>query len=385
VTGLDLVEWQIRVAEGQPLPLRQDQVRLHGHAVEARLYAEDPANGFLPATGTALLWRAPIGEGLRIESGVQTGDQVTIHYDPLLAKIVAHTPDRATAIRRLARAIETTALLGVTNNRAFLRAILDHPAFQAGALSTSFLAEHFADWAEPAGDLPLALIAATLAQWARHPQIETSGGYWRNNPGQSQLYRFLAPPRTELIEVCLLPDRHAGTYQIVIAPEPAISAAVELNEIVAASPALPARETSVAQRAGWPGGEVLTLTVDGHRQHATIASAGDICWVQTRAGTVRLRAVSLLPEPGPPADAGGSLRAPMPGAVLAVLVAPGQRVAPGDALLKLEAMKMEHTIRTAAAGVVEAIYFAPGDTVEADAILVKIQPLDNHEEQEDRG
>ncbi len=164
VTGLDLVEWQIRVAEGQPLPLRQDQVRLHGHAVEARLYAEDPANGFLPATGTVLLWGAPIGEGLRIESGVQTGDQVTIHYDPLLAKIVAHAPDRAMAIRRLARAIEAIALLGVTNNRAFLRAILDHPAFQAAALSTGFLAEHFADWAEPEGDLPLALIAATLAQ-----------------------------------------------------------------------------------------------------------------------------------------------------------------------------------------------------------------------------
>ncbi len=178
----------------------------------------------------------------------------------------------------------------------------------------------------------------------------------------------------------LLPDRQAGVYQVVIAAEPTITTAVELNEIVDTAPPRP------SQREREPGGEVLTLTINGHRQRATIASAGDICWVQTRAGMVRLRAVPLLPEPRPPADAGGSLRAPMPGVVLAVLVTPGQRVAPGDALLKLEAMKMEHTIRTAAAGVVEAIYFAPGDTVEVDAILAKIQPLDNHEERiEDRG
>jgi geranyl-CoA carboxylase alpha subunit len=348
VTGLDLVEWQIRVAEGQSLPLRQEQVPLDGHAIEARLYAEDPANGFLPATGTIALWRAPAGESLRVESGVQTGDQVTIHYDPLLAKLVAHGPDRPTALRRLARALETTTLLGVTNNRAFLRAILNHPAFQGGALSTGFLAEHFAGWAEPEGDLPLALIAATLAQWAQHPRIEASGGYWRNNPAHPQLYRFLAPPRTEPIEVRLLPERRPGTYQIVIAAEPAISVVIEPHE---------------------------ALTLDGHRQHVALAQAADIWWVQTRAGTVRLHAVPLLPEPRPPADAGGSPRAPMPGVVLAVLVAPGQRVAAGDALLKLEAMKMEHTVRTAAAGVVEAIYFAPGDTVEADAVLVKIEEI----------
>jgi biotin carboxyl carrier protein len=115
------------------------------------------------------------------------------------------------------------------------------------------------------------------------------------------------------------------------------------------------------------------MTVDGHRQRVTLASAGEVWWAQTRAGVVRLRALPRLPVPHPPADAGGSLRAPMPGKVLAVLVRPGQPVAQGDALLKLEAMKMEHTIRTAAAGVVEAIYFAPGDTVDADALLIKIR------------
>jgi len=377
ITGLDLVEWQIRVAEGQPLPLRQDQVQLHGHTIEARLYAEDPANGFLPATGTIALWHAPLGEGLRVESGVQTGDQVAIHYDPLLAKIVAHGPDRPTALRRLARALETTTLLGVANNRAFLRAILDRPAFQAGALSTGFLAEHFASWAEPAGDLPLALIAATLAQWARHSRPEISNGYWRNNPARPQPYRFLVPTRTDPIEVRLTPERHAMAYQIGITPEPAISAHVELNEIVDATTSMAAAPPLPSQWENGLEGQALdlTLTLDGHRQHVALANIGDTWWVQTRVGTIRLRALSLLPEPRPPADAGGSLRAPMPGVVLAVLVAPGQRVAAGDALLKLEAMKMEHTVRTAAAGVVEAVHFAPGDTVEADAVLVKIEEI----------
>src|SRR5262249_25204199 len=109
ISGLDLVEWQIRVAEGQPLPLRQDEVQLHGHAIEARLYAEAPTNGFRPATGTIALWRPPANEGLRVESGIQTGDYVPIHYDPLLAKIVAYGSDRPTALRRLAGALETTA------------------------------------------------------------------------------------------------------------------------------------------------------------------------------------------------------------------------------------------------------------------------------------
>ncbi len=166
VTGLDLVEWQIRVAEGQPLPLRQDEVRPAGHAIEARLYAE---SGFLPATGEVLLWREPDGEGLRVDSGIRGGDQVTIHYDPMLAKIIAHGPDRATACRRLARALETTSLLGVGNNRLFLRAVLDHPAFLASDLSTEFIADHFAGWAEPEGDTPLALLAAALAQWNSTP------------------------------------------------------------------------------------------------------------------------------------------------------------------------------------------------------------------------
>jgi acetyl-CoA carboxylase biotin carboxylase subunit len=398
VTSLDLVEWQIRVAEGQPLPLRQEDVRMAGHAIEARVYAESPASDFLPATGTVALWREPVGAGIRVDSGIQSGELVSIYYDPLLAKIIAHGPDRATACRRLARALETTTLLGLTNNLALLRAVLIHPAYQAGELSTAFLGQHFAGWNEPGGDLLLALIAATLAQWAQHPQLDTNRGYWRNNPDRPQLYRFAVAPHDDLVEVQLTPERRTASYRITVARQREVAATVELNSMAVSShpptspPSAPGEGEQLlpfptgggqAQRrgqAGWgmeganqPTAYDLSLTVNGHRQRVTLASVGDTWWIQTRVGVVRLRALPLLPEPKPPAGAGGSLRAPMPGSVLAVLVVLGQRVARGEPLMKLEAMKMEHIIRTAADGVVEAIYFVPGDTVEADALLLKIK------------
>jgi geranyl-CoA carboxylase alpha subunit len=392
VTGLDLVEWQIHVAEGRPLPLRQEQILPHGHAIEARLYAEDPASGFLPATGEILLWRAPTSEGVRIDGGIASGDAVSIHYDPLLAKLIAHGPDRTAAIRRLARALETTILLGVQTNIAFLRAVLDLPTFQSGATDTGFLSRHLADWREPAGDLPLALIAATLAQWVQHPRPNRTSSYWRNNPNQPQIYRYALASHADPVEVRLTPTRHAGMFQVVIAQEPKVTATVELNEVLAPHPPAPSPTRGEGEHMlAFPprgkrnreiGGLDLTLTCDGHRRRVTLAcgipiegGAGEIWWVQTRGGVVRLRALARLPEPRPPADAGGSLRAPLPGKVAALLVQTGQLVAKGDALLKLEAMKMEHTIRTAAAGVVEAIYFAPGDTVEADALLIKITEI----------
>jgi geranyl-CoA carboxylase alpha subunit len=355
VTGLDLVEWQIRVAEGEPLPLCQEAVQLNGSAIEARLYAENPANDFLPVTGEILLWREPEGEGIRVESGIQSGDQVSIYYDPLLAKIIAHGPDRAMASRRLLRALERTTLLGLTSNRSYVHAVLNHPAYQAGELSTAFLADYFADWTEPVGDVPLALIAVTFAQWLEHSQLETNRGYWRNNPNRPQLYRYSVSPDNEPVDVYLTPARHNSTYRMRVAQDAEVITRVEFNEQV-------------------PG--EMVLTVDGYRQRVMLARAGNTWWVQEKSGEVQLHTLELLPEPKMPADAGGSLRAPMPGVVLAILVEVGQRVHKGDALLKLEAMKMEHTIRTAADGVVETIYFAPGDTVAADTILVQLKEIE---------
>ena len=355
VTGLDLVEWQIRVAEGELLPLCQEGLRLNGSAMEVRLYAENPANDFLPVTGEILLWREPEGEGIRVENGIQSGDQVSIYYDPMLAKIIAYGSDRAAACRRLLRALETTTLLGLTSNRSYVFAVLNHPAYQAGELSTAFLADYFADWTEPVGDIPLALIAVTLAQWLEHSQLETNRGYWRNNPNRPQLYRYSVSPGDEPVDVYLTPARHNSTYRMRVAQDAEVITSVEFNE----------------QASG-----EMVLTVDGHRQRVMLAHAGNTWWVQVKSGEVQLHTLELLPEPKAPADAGGSLRAPMPGVVLAILVEVGQRVQKGDALLKLEAMKMEHTIRTAADGVVETIYFAPGDTVAADTILVQLKEIE---------
>jgi len=259
VTGLDLVEWQIRVAEGELLPLCQEGLRLNGSAMEVRLYAENPANDFLPVTGEILLWREPEGEGIRVENGIQSGDQVSIYYDPMLAKIIAYGSDRAAACRRLLRALETTTLLGLTSNRSYVYAVLNHPVFQAGELSTAFLADYFADWTEPVGDIPLALIAVTLAQWLEHSQLETNRGYWRNNPNRPQLYRYSVSPGDEPVDVYLTPTRHNSTYRMRVAQDAEVITSVEFNE----------------QASG-----EMVLTVDGHRQRVMLAHAGNTWWVQ---------------------------------------------------------------------------------------------------------
>jgi geranyl-CoA carboxylase alpha subunit len=353
VTGIDLVEWQIQVAEGRPLPLRQEAVSWNGHAVEARLYAEDPANDFLPGTGKVLLWREPQGEGIRVDAGIQAGDLLSIHYDPMLAKIIAHGSDRITAIRRLAHALETTRFLGVTNNLAFLREVLDHADFRAGQLTTHFIDRHFTAWRPRPADVPLALVAATLVEW-RRAQAAGHDGYWRNNPNRPQLFRYRPATGETAVAVWLTPvPRTKATYQLNLPAQLQETVTVTLNEHA---------EDEVA------------LTVEGHRQHATVVNDGDTWWVQTRAGVVQLQALPLLPERLPPAGATGSLRAPMPGSVTAVLVEVGQRVSKGQPLLKLEAMKMEHTIRSDGEGVVTAVYFAAGEVVVADAQLLKIEP-----------
>ncbi|MFQ5434820.1 MAG: acetyl/propionyl/methylcrotonyl-CoA carboxylase subunit alpha, partial [Anaerolineae bacterium] len=333
VTGLDLVEWQIRIAQGEPLPFRQEEVQLHGHAVEARIYAENPENDFLPVAGRIQLWHPAAADGIRVDSGIATGDEVSIYYDPMLAKIIAFGPDRDTAVRRLTRALETTILLGLSNNLSFLIDVLRHPDYQSGALHSEFVAEHFAEWRPTTGDMSVALIATAMAQWAGHPRSgSATGGYWRNNPNRPQSYRFSAAAGQKApVEVQLTPPQgNEDTFQISLSLSPKTRYQVKLH----------------AQT-----GPEMTFTMDGHRQKATLVSTDDVWWVHTRTGVVTLRAISPLPEPKLPADAGGSLRAPMPGVVSEVLVQVGQKVAGGQPLMKLEAMKMETTISTAADGI----------------------------------
>ncbi|HOU41761.1 MAG TPA: biotin carboxylase N-terminal domain-containing protein [Promineifilum sp.] len=354
VTGLDLVEWQLRVAAGEPLPWSQAGIAPTGHAVEARLYAENPAADFLPDTGTVLLWQPAASEGVRVDDGIRTGSVVTSHYDPLLAKLIATGPTRADALRRLERALAHTVLLGLTTNLAYLRAIVTRPAFASpAALSTHFLEDELPDWrpAVSAEASAVALIAVTVARWRR---LSAAGpGYWRNNPGEPAPFRYRLGGET--VDVRLRPTPWTtGQYHVTLPGD--------------ASPRLVTLEEDAAPN--------LTLTIDGARRHVALANAGDTWWAQTDDGPLRLTALPLWPEPHRAVDAAGSLRAPLPGTVLAVLVAVGQRVEEGQALVKIEAMKMEHTIRTAAAGIVEAIHYAPGDSVDADALLAHIRPPD---------
>jgi acetyl-CoA carboxylase biotin carboxylase subunit len=352
VTGIDLVEWQIRVAEGEPLPWEQDATRPRGHAIEARLCAEDPANNFLPTIGAIALWQSPavegqVADGLRVDGGISTGDEVTVHYDPLLVKIIAHADTRGAAIRRLRRALERLVLLGLTTNRDYLLAILRQPAFESGELSIRFLDDNLAGWRAPEGD-PLAIVAAALARWRR--DAAGGPGYWRNNPGPPISYPF----RVDGDEIaCRLwsKPREAGRFAVALSPDESQTYDVRLES---------------------DDGPDLTLTIDGLRRCFAVAQQDNTWWISTEADTLRLEELPLLPAPQRAADAGGSLRAPMPGTVLAVLVEVGQTVVEGQPLMKLEAMKMEHTIHTAAAGLVEAIYFAAGDQVGPDELLVRI-------------
>ena len=349
VTGLDLVAWQLAVAAGEPLPLTQAEVTLTGHAIEARIYAENPANDFLPVTGPVLLWRAPTGDGVRVDDGIQTGDAVTVHYDPMLAKIIAHGPDRPTAVQRLRHALETAVLLGFTHNVAYLHDIVRQPDFVAGAYSTHFLADNLTDWTPPKADVSVALIAAALAQFYAWPQRPENSGYWRNNPNGPLRSQFLLGDDsvTVLLELVRF---QANQFNITVGDD-------EPSHVVCPPQTGP----------DW------TLVIDGRSHKVIIRQQGDDWWLQTATGVAFATALPRLPRKTAVSATSGSLRAPMPGSVLAVLVEVGQTVVAGQPLLKLEAMKMEHTIRATANGAVVEIFYAPGDAVPADAQLLRLE------------
>ena len=366
VTGLDLVRWQILVAEGRRLPLQQHEITFSGHAVEARIYAEDPENSFLPATGSVALWRPPTDT--RVDAGIETGDIISIYYDPLVAKISASGEDRLEALRRLDAALTRTVLFGVRNNLAFLRCVLMHPAHLAGTLDTGFLERYAGDLTAPSPSIeanPLAdgeSIAALVVALQRLLALPNQQS-WRNNRYRP-IIESLKPlvlaasggwePREQAIEVCSTPSGKSA-YQVSIA-----SGETSLTYAVL-----------VRVHAGFD----LALEIDGHLlRTVAVETPGDEWWVCVGAETYVLHRCSLLPEPESRASSTDSLAAPMPGQVVAIHVAPGQTVRVGDPLVVLEAMKMEHTIRAPHDGQIGAIHFSPGDQVQAAAVLVELRP-----------
>jgi propionyl-CoA carboxylase alpha chain len=339
VTGWDLVRLQIRLAEDEPLPAAAPA--LAGHAVEARLYAEDPRRGFLPAAGTIHRLRIDPRPGLRVDAGVVDGSRVDPHYDPLLAKVIAHAPTRVEAARLLAAALEGARLHGPPTNRELLVRVLRHPAFLAGQIDTGFLERHAAGELAGAGDEReaawLNAVAAALAgQAARRGAASLPSG-WRNNPSQLQRTSF------EGISVGYRLAR--GGLEAEVDGE---RRAVRL----------------------WScGPELVELEADGVRRRFEVHRVGDVHYVDGPLGPSALRELDPLPEPAPAGPAAGSLAAPLPGVVRRVAASQGDRVEAGALLVVLEAMKTEHRVTAPHAGVVGDVLVAEGQEVQAGTVL----------------
>jgi acetyl-CoA/propionyl-CoA carboxylase biotin carboxyl carrier protein len=357
VTGLDLVEQQLRVAAGEPLGFTQDDVTLTGHAVEARVYAEDPSRGFLPTGGTVLVYAEPSGEGVRVDSGVAQGSEVGSSYDPMLAKVIAHGPERATALARLDTALRELVLLGPTTNVAFLRALLADPDVQSGALDTG-LAEQVADTL-PAPAAPRDVLAA--AALARALDLEPAGpvvdpfalpGGWRIGEPAWAVWRLRLEGReSEAVEVRV--RGRAAAAEVVIGD----------GEPFAAS-------------AAWDGPHGLAVSVDGAATRFDYAERGDTALLGRDGETWAVREQDRLSAArhADPAGAVGPLLAPMPGTVTVVHVGRGDAVRAGQTLLVVEAMKMEHPITAPADGEVTELLVAAGDRVAMDQRLAVVTP-----------
>ncbi|MFE3635117.1 biotin carboxylase N-terminal domain-containing protein [Streptomyces cellostaticus] len=331
--GMDLVEWQLRVAAGERLGFAQEDVRLSGHAVEARICAEDPARGFLPSGGTVRLLNEPQGDGVRTDSGLSEGTEVGSLYDPMLSKVIAYGPDRETALRRLRSALAETVTLGVQTNAGFLRRLLAHPAVTAGELDTG-LVERVVDELVST-DVPEEVYEAAAA--VRLEALRPSGDGWVDPFSVPSGWRLGGTPRRPVV--------HLRT-----------------QEAVACTP----RGTHTVS------GDRVSVTLDGVRH--TFLRAGD--WIGRDGDAWQVRdhdpvEAALTRSAHAGAD---SLTAPMPGTVTVVKVAVGDEVAAGQSLLVVEAMKMEHVVSAPHAGTVAELDVTPGSTVAMDQVLAVITP-----------
>ncbi len=343
ITGLDLVAWQIRVACGEPLPITQEQVPLNGHAIEVRLYAEDPANDFLPATGQLALYResAP-GEGRRVDSGVSEGDSISPFYDPMLGKLIAWGQTREQARLRLLAMLDEFAIGGLKTNIAFLRRILAHPAFAEAELDTGFIPRYQEQLLPAPQPLPAAFWQAAAEAFIQSQPVQHRDddrhSPWAANAG----LRLGVPAHISLHLNCNGQDQ-----------------AVALTH--AAAPTLTL------------DGDELMIEHDGLRRRHLAIRRGNTLYLQWDG---ELHAVTPF-DPIAEADAShshqGGLSAPMNGSIVRVLVEVGQTVEAGTQLVVLEAMKMEHSIRAAHAGTVKALFCQEGEMVSEGAVLVELQ------------
>jgi len=355
IIGKDLVREQIRVAEGETLSFTQEDISINGHAIEARLYAEDPAKGFLPAPGPVLAWTPSTIGKARFDSGVETGSEISTQFDPMIAKVIVHAPTRREAASRLARVLETTEIQGLKTNRDFLVTTLRTPEYLAGDTTTDFIERVKPSLTREVSrqELVEAAIATTIEGQARRRAsskvLNTMSSGWRNStmPMERISYKF---GKKEEVEVVYKRQRN-GQFTVIVDEQP----------------------MQVTCYAGGEGN--VDLDIDGRRLHFKVSPHADDWLIHSNNGDLRLTELPRYPSTNSD-ESGGGLTAPMPGSVLATQVVAGAAVAKGDLLVILEAMKMEHRITAPRDGVVESVHVNVGEQVENAQLLVTLAAVE---------
>ncbi|HEY8282652.1 MAG TPA: biotin carboxylase N-terminal domain-containing protein [Leifsonia sp.] len=382
VTGLDLVEWQLRIAAGEPLPFGQDDIRLTGHAVEARVYAENPERGFLPSDGRVLTLDEPAADGVRVDSGLAAGIPIVTEYDPMLAKVIAWGEDRATALLRLDAALAATSILGAVTNVRWLRELLADGEVRAGRMDTTLIDRRFSD-AAPSDPVPAELIAAAAIvhteRWDARPA--GAGALWGAPTGWRM--GTARPVGYDL-----------GTARVLLAGGPEEFAAGTARATLIHVPSGERSDHTVGLRVveSPVSGRAATalVTLDGVATTFTLARDGAAVWLGHGGGARELRILNRAERLARELDArtqvageaDPELRSPMPGTVVGVASQTGDRVEAGDTVLTVEAMKMEHRILAPVAGTVH-LRVARGDLVKLDQLVAVVEP--DHAEETPNG
>ncbi len=345
VTGQDLVAWQITVAEGRTLPLTQDQIRLDGHAIEVRIYAEDPREQFMPQTGHVLKWQVPERVGIRTDTGIQTGQQITPHYDPMLAKVISYGENREIACRRLASALQDSELLGLNNNRLFLERIIRHPVFADGQATTAFIEQHFKDdislSANALSAQTVALAAVVNFQLNHSDHIHSD---WHNPVPYGYQYKLGVADNT--VDVSL--SREGQDFTIKTLKTELVLGFISMDE------------------------HYLRYTAQGVQRSAVFARKDNQLFLDDGTGHVVFSDLTQNPAMAGKGTGSSDIKASMDGAIVDVLVAEGDQVESGQTLVVLEAMKMEHQLKAAVSGRVESVLTLAGEQVKTKQLLVKV-------------
>jgi len=357
ITGIDLVEWQLRVAFGEALPLTQDQIKLNGHAIEARVYAENPQKNFMPSVGRIRTWRLPRDiDGIRIDAGYREGDAVSPYYDAMLAKVIAWAPDRTTAIGRLNRALEDSDIRGIVSNVPFLAALVTHPEVVANAIDTGFIERELAaltDTSRPAGDLEYAAAVAVILGAEQEAAASEPPSPW-------QTFGWMPVGRRQRLFVF---RGLQGAEQKVTLRYGSGPASLSIGE----------RELPFEMAAMDDG--AIDVSIGGVTSRVVTVIEGHELYVRSRNGRFDLHWVDPFGGDAEEQVGEDKIVAPLPGTVVAILAREGDRLEKGAAILTLEVMKMEQTLRAPFAGVLTAIKCKVGDIVGEGVELADVEPL----------